>query len=76
MFGPQMTLGSTVTANPETVEGMLESLGEFFFLMIFFFFFACSLLRLKIYHLNMLFVDVGQQVKLFFVFWFDSCYDV
>ncbi|KAF4379343.1 hypothetical protein F8388_013561 [Cannabis sativa] len=28
MFGRQMTLGSTVTANPETVEGMLESLGD------------------------------------------------
>ncbi|PON54762.1 SIT4 phosphatase-associated protein family [Parasponia andersonii] len=28
MFGRQMNLGSTVTANPKTVEGMLESLGE------------------------------------------------
>lgn len=28
MYGRQMTHGSTVTANPETVVGMLESLGN------------------------------------------------
>ena len=28
MYGRQMTHGSTVTANPETVVGMLESLGK------------------------------------------------
>ena len=28
MFGRQMIHGSTVAANPETVEGMLESLGK------------------------------------------------
>lgn len=29
MFGRQMIHGSTVSANPETIEGMLESLGKF-----------------------------------------------
>ncbi|GLT57446.1 hypothetical protein SLA2020_304170, partial [Shorea laevis] len=28
MYNRQLTQGSTITANPETVEGMLESLGE------------------------------------------------
>lgn len=29
MFNRQLAHGSTVTANPETVEGMLSSLGEY-----------------------------------------------
>lgn len=36
-YNRQVTQGSTVTANPETIEGMLESLskGAFFYVVAF-----------------------------------------